>query len=184
MREINAPTFEATGEGYKEVSTFSIKANAKAFRILIDGLYSDKPRAIVREIASNALDSHIMAGCPEKPFDCHLPNRLEPYFSIRDYGVSLSHDLVMRLYTTVFESTKEDSNSQVGRFGLGSKTPFAYTEAYTVTAYLDGEARMYNAFIDSNGVPSIALLVQEPTTEPNGIEVSFPVSTADCNSFV
>lgn len=169
--------------GTTEVGTFSIKANGKAFKVLIDGLYSDKARAVVRELWSNAFDSHIAAGCADKPFDCHLPTVWEPWFTVRDFGVSMTHVGVMRLYTTVFESSKEDTNTQVGKLGLGSKSPFAYTDTFTVTAYLDGEKRTYSAFIGADYIPRIAHMSTTETTEPNGLEVSFPVKTDDIANF-
>ena len=43
--------------GVKSESKFKIKATGKAFRILSDGLYSDKVRAIIRELSCNAFDS-------------------------------------------------------------------------------------------------------------------------------
>jgi len=169
--------------GTAEVGTFSIKANGKAFKVLIDGLYSDKARAVVRELWSNAFDSHAAAGCPDKPFDCHLPTVWEPWFAVRDYGVSMTHEGVMRLYTTVFESSKENTNTQVGKLGLGSKSPFAYTDTFTVTAYLDGQKRTYSAFIGQDYIPRIAHMSTDETTEPDGLEVSFPVKTDDTSSF-
>lgn len=177
--------------GISEVGAFKIAANAKAFRVLIDGLYSDKPRAIIRELWSNALDSHVMAGIGDRPFVCTLPTYLNPEFKVRDFGVSLTHDQVMNLYTTVFASTKDGlngndaaaANTQVGKFGLGSKTPFAYTEQFSVVAYLNGEKRAYSAFINEGGVPMIALFSTEKTQEENGLEVSFSVKQSDIYSF-
>ena len=172
----------ATG-GLEEVGAYTIKADAKMFKILIDSLYSDKPRAVVRELCTNALDSHAAAGIPERPFYLRLPTRFDHTFAVRDYGVSLSHDGVMNLYTTVGLSTKEDSNTQVGKFGLGSKVPFAYTDSFTITAVLDGKKRLYNAFIDTDGCPKIALLMTEDTDEEKGLEISFPVKDSDVTQF-
>ena len=42
-----------------EESKFSIEASAKAFFILSDGLYSNKIKAVVRELSTNAYDSHV-----------------------------------------------------------------------------------------------------------------------------
>jgi hypothetical protein len=170
--------------GITQSNAFTIKANAKAFKVLIDGLYSDKIKSIVRELWTNAYDSHIMAGCKDRPFTCTLPTRFDPVFSVRDYGVSLSHDSVMGLYTTVFESTKDDTNDQVGQLGLGSKSPFAYTDTFSVTSYLDGVKRMYSAYIDASGVPTIALLGEDKTDEPNGLEVGFPTKEEDISAFI
>jgi hypothetical protein len=169
--------------GLTEVADFTIKADAKAFDILINGLYSDKIRAIIRETWSNAYDSHCAAGIPDRPFFSHLPERFDATYSVRDFGVSLTHEQVMHLYTSVFTSTKEDTNSQVGKFGLGSKTPFAYVDSFSVTAILDGEKRVYNAFKDERRIPRIALFVREPTDEENGLEISFAVKQQDIGAF-
>jgi hypothetical protein len=184
MRDV-VETIERTIEssGLTETNTFSIATNGKAFTILLAGLYSDKPRAIIRELCSNAFDSHVMAGIIDRPFKVHVPTVWEQEFSVRDYGVSLTHEQVMTLYTTVFMSTKEDSNNQVGKFGLGSKTPFAYADSYTVTAILDGKKRSYNAYLDEKSIPMISLIHQEDTDEEQGVEVSFPVHANDVRAF-
>jgi len=166
-----------------ESRDFTIKADGKAFRILINGLYENKIQSIVREIWANALDSHVAAGTPERLFDVTFPSIFDPVFSVRDYGTSLCHEDVMGLYSTVFESTKEDTNDAVGKFGLGSKSPFAYTDTFSVTAYMDGEKRYYSALIAENGVPQIHFMGTEETTEVNGIEVSFPIATKDIRAF-
>jgi hypothetical protein len=162
---------------------FTIKANGKAFKILIDKLYANKIQSITREIWSNALDAHVMAGCANRPFDVSFPHVFDPTFRVRDYGISLTHEQVMTLYTTVFESTKEDTNTQVGKFGLGSKSPFAYTDTFTVSAVLNGEKRHYAAMIGSDGVPTINFMGSAPTDEENGVEVAFPVDKGDVAAF-
>lgn len=162
---------------------FTIKNSAKMFHLLISGLYSNKIQSITREIWSNALDAHAQAGCTDRPFDVSFPHTFDPTFRVRDYGVSLTHEQVMNLYTTVGESTKEDSNEFVGKWGLGSKSPFAYTDNFTVTVMLGGEKRLYSAVIGGDGVPMIHLMGTEPTDEENGVEVSFPVEKADVRAF-
>lgn len=166
-----------------ERNSFTIKANGKAFRTLIDKLYENKVRAIVRELCTNALDSHIAAGKGDVPFQLFLPTSLDPTFRVRDYGVSMSHEDVMVLYTTIFESTKETTNEQTGQLGLGSKSPFAYTNTFSVTAYKDGERRTYIAHIADDGVPQITLLDREPSDEPTGIDVSIAVKREDHRTF-
>ena len=158
-----------------EIGEFRIRNSAKAFNILSSGLYANKIRAIIRELSCNAVDSHTAAGKSETPFDVHLPNSLEPFFSIRDYGTGLSHDQVTNIYTTYFESTKTDSNAFIGALGLGSKSPFSYTDNFTVTAVKDGRKGIYTAFINEQGVPSIAQMMEEETTDPAGVEVRFAV---------
>ena len=172
----NAPQNEAILSNVSEVGEFRIRNSAKAFNILSSGLYANKIRAIIRELSCNAVDSHTAAGKQDTPFDVHLPNQLEPWFSIRDYGTGLSHEQVTNIYTTYFESTKTNSNDFIGALGLGSKSPFSYTDNFTVTAIKDGVKGVYSAFINEAGVPSIAKMGEEQTSEPDGVEVKFSVS--------
>ena len=173
----NAPANEAIVSNVGEIGEFRIRNSAKAFNILSSGLYANKIRAIIRELSCNAYDSHVAAGKKDTPFDVHLPNTLEPHFSIRDYGTGLSHDQVKNIYTTYFESTKTNSNEFVGALGLGSKSPFSYTDNFTVTAIQNGIKGIYTAFINEQGVPSIALMSQEKSDEPSGVEVKFAVNS-------
>jgi hypothetical protein len=172
----SAPQNEAILSNVSEIGEFRIRNSAKAFNILSSGLYANKVRAIIRELSCNAVDSHTAAGKQDTPFDVHLPNTLEPWFAIRDYGTGLSHEQVTNIYTTYFESTKTNSNDFIGALGLGSKSPFSYTDNFTVTAIKDGVKGIYSAFINEAGVPSIAKMGDEQTTEPTGVEVKFSVS--------
>lgn len=175
MKLNTTPDNQVELSGIVAVSEFKIRNSAKAFNILSSGLYSNKIRAILREIGCNAVDSHVAAGRGDVPFDLHLPTQLAPYFSIRDYGTGLSHDQVVNIYTTYFESTKTESNDFIGALGLGSKSPFSYTDNFTVTAIRDGIKGVYSAFINEVGVPSVALMTSSQTDEPNGVEVQFGV---------
>jgi hypothetical protein len=166
---------EAVLSNVAEIGEFRIRNSAKAFSILSSGLYANKIKAIIRELSCNAFDSHVAAGKKDVPFDVHLPGALEPWFAVRDYGTGLDHDQVCNIYTTYFESTKTNSNDFVGALGLGSKSPFSYTDNFSVTAVKDGMKRIYSAFINEQGVPSIALLMEESSDETNGVEVKFSV---------
>ena len=172
----NAPQNEAVLSTVGEIGEFRIRNSAKAFNILSSGLYANKIKAIIRELSCNAVDSHVAAGKGDVPFEVHLPNALEPHFSIRDFGTGLSHDQVTNIYTTYFESTKTASNDFIGALGLGSKSPFSYTDNFTVTAIKDGRKGIYSAFINGEGVPSIALMMEEQTDEPAGVEIKFSVN--------
>jgi len=160
-----------------EQSNYTIEATAKAFSILSDQLYSNKVRAVIRELSTNAYDSHVDAGRSATPFEVHLPSSMEPHFSIRDYGTGLGHDDCMHLYTTYFRSNRTDSNDAVGCMGLGSKSPFAYSDSFTVESFFNGEHRTYNAYKNEEDEPVFALLNTQDTSEPNGLKVSFPVTS-------
>ncbi|MDW9531945.1 hypothetical protein RWE87_13765 [Sinorhizobium meliloti] len=173
--------------GAIESRKLTIEANGKAFKELISGIYSDKAYAIARETMANCVDSHVQAGTPDRPFDLKVPTHLEPEYLIRDYGVSMTHETIMDLYSTLFRSTKDDPNSEesnkfVGKFGLGSKSPFSYTDAFQLTAFLDGEARYYDISFNG-GEPQTSLFSVQETEEENGIMITFPVDPKDCADF-
>ncbi|QHJ78869.1 MAG: hypothetical protein [Caudoviricetes sp.] len=165
--------------GDLQMKGFQIAASAKAFRILSSNLYKNKIRAIIRELSCNAVDGHI-AGNSIAPFDVQLPSMLDPQFRIRDYGCGMDDDTIMNLYTTYFASTKSDSNDYIGALGLGSKSPFSYTDSFTVVAFFDGVRRVYSAFI-KDGEPTITKVSEQETTEHNGIEITVPVNPDDIN---
>lgn len=172
-----------TGFAIAKPKQFSIAASREAFITLSSGLYNNKVRAIIRELSCNAYDAHIAAGKKEVPFEIHFPTAFEPTFSVKDFGTGLSDHDLQTLYTTYFASNKTDSNEQIGALGLGSKSPFCYTEGFTVTSRFEGKTRIYSAYIGQLG-PEILLLNEEDTPdEQNGLEVSFPVKSKDFSEF-
>lgn len=164
-------------------SSFKIKASARAFKIL-SGFYSEPILAIPRELGANAWDSHVKAGNTATMFEVHAPNNLEPWFSVRDFGTGLSPEDIEPIYTTYFESTKTRENDSDGCMGLGSKTPFNYTDNFNVTSFFDGKKYVYNCYIDERGVPNIMRVVAEDSKEHNGLEVKFGVKMTDINMWV
>ena len=169
-------------------SNFSIVASAHSFQILSSGLYKNKVEAIVRELSTNAYDSHKAAGREDKPFDVKLPSFNDATFYIRDYGTGLSDEDIRGvngkggIYTQYFGSTKTTSNDFVGCFGLGSKSPFCYVENFIVESWFEGVHRTYMVFI-SNGFPSISLVGEEKSDEPSGMKISLSARPDSYNSF-
>lgn len=177
----NTNTIEQIGQVTHE-NEFKMKSSRKAFQILSD-LYSDKPLAIVRELGCNASDSMVASGKKDQPFHIHLPNTLEPWLTIQDFGTGISHENIYNIYATYFESTKTNTNDQVGCLGLGSKSPFCYTDAFSVTSIHQGEKRTYNAFFNQHNTPAIALVSTENTSESNGVSIKIPVKKDDFDNF-
>ena len=178
----NNQTIESSGLG--QTSTFGIKNSAAAFQLLSSGLYTNKIRAVLREIGCNAVDAHVLNGKQAIPIDVKLPNALDTQFYVRDYGPGLSHDQIMHLYSTYFDSTKQASDNFIGGFGVGSKSPFAYTDSFTVVSRHNGLQQTYAAFVNDEGMPSIATMSDAVATEePNGLQVGFPVKPSDFHSF-
>ena len=180
LQEVTSKPIDRIAIG--QTRKFSIKSSAKAFRILSSTIYPDIVAAPIRELATNAIDSHKDAGVKEQ-FLVHLPNEFEPYFSIRDYGTGISDENINKVYCTYFESTRTGSNEYTGGFGLGSKTPFCYSDTFSVTSYHGGRKMVFTAFLE-DGEPNIAKFADEPSDEKSGLEVSFSVKREDIHKFV
>jgi hypothetical protein len=156
--------------------SFTMKNSVKAFNILSDSLYMNKVLAVIRELSCNAADAQIEAGTSHRPFKIHLPDELAPFFFIRDFGTGLQHEDVLNLYTTYFDSTKSESADATGALGLGSKSPFAVVDDFTVVSYQNGKASTYFAYKNDEGFPCISFVSQDDVeTEPNGIKIQFAV---------
>ena len=164
-------------------TAFTIQANAKMFKILSNSLYSNKERAIIREVSCNAYDANVDAGNGDKPIEIHLPNDLEPYFSVKDSGPGLTPDQMVKIYTQYGNSTKTDRNDMIGALGLGSKSPFSYTTSFSVISIVDGTKSSYSCYMDGKGEPQLQPFGSEQTNEPNGVEIRFPVKSEDFNKF-
>ena len=141
-----------------------------------DKVYSNKERAVIRELACNAHDSHVMAGTTDVPFNVHLPTALEPWFCIRDYGTGLKDNEIAEVYGAIGVSTKRDSNEVIGCFGIGSLSPYSMCDSFVVKSYLNGEVRTYQCMRDEKRQPKVIPLGVAPTDEPNGLEVKLTVA--------
>jgi hypothetical protein len=228
---------------------FSMDQTPEAFMAL-SSLYSNRVRAVIREISTNARDAMIEAGNADRKFFVTLPDIAEQIFKVRDFGIGLAIKIVtgdivynqsgdavdetetifkgsyaeveeylnmlldegseikqvesegdsywlidgvkhriadeaMELYTTYFRSTKRDTNEQTGQLGLGSKSPFCYTDTFQVRCFYHGEMRQYSLNINDDGIPEVNLIdaLTCETDEEDGVEVSMDVKSGDIWTF-
>lgn len=166
-----------------EAHDMGFEFSAKAFQVLSANLYKNKVRAVIRELSTNAWDSHVEAGTEDIPFDVQLPTRYDDTFRIRDYGTGMDEQKMFKEFNRMFWSDKTDTNNATGMLGLGSKTPFAYTDQVTWTSYCGGMKKVYNSLVGATGKPAMRKVYEEPTNEPNGLEIMFNVNSADIHLF-
>lgn len=180
IREIEKQEFEASSDINLEKS-FKIAANAEMFKLLSDNIYSNKIGAVIRETACNAFDAHVDAGL-DTPFEVYLPCIENPEFKIRDFGFGLD-EYGMDIFTTYGDSTKTRSNASIGAFGIGAKSPFAYTNTFSVVSICKGIKRSYIMYLAEDGCPKPSKIGEEPTDEPSGLAISFSVEPDDFSRF-
>lgn len=169
--------------GAEESAEFTIAASGKAFKILMSGIYSNPQAAAVREVMTNAWDAQVEAGVTDRAFQVHVPSRFNPLFYVRDFGVSMTRQKVMSLYSRLFDSSKTTSNEVAGAFGIGSKAPFAVTDCFQVTTWLNGTKTVYQCQMHEAGIPKIHVVGEIASDEPQGVKVSFSVKEGDIDAF-
>jgi hypothetical protein len=181
--KIAANNYTNEAFGMAAEGNFTFQASAQAFHIVMSGIAKDKIRYPVREVCTNAWDA------ARGDVEVTLPTWLDPTFKVRDYGAGLTHEQIRDVYTSMFASSKNNSNDEVGGMGLGCKSPFAYLTAggqagsFNVTSYQGGHARFYLMSLGSDGKPKWQMLGTSSTHERDGLEVSFAVRHEDFYRF-
>lgn len=153
-----------------------IKVDGLAHQMMIDGIYSNKLNSVFREISTNARDSHIEAG-NENPFEIKIettPNSKNCTVTITDYGTGLSEEEVLNYLCNLNSSSKRNSDSVVGCFGIGSKSVFSLTDKYTYECIKDGKLTNLLLTKDRSGTPNFSHRVND-TNLPNSVVCTFAV---------
>lgn len=163
--------------------SFSVQDQGMMFEILRNKMYSNPILAICREISCNARDAHREVGKANVPVEIHLPNNLEPFYSIKDFGPGISPDRMSNVFIKYTASTKRSDNVQTGGFGLGAKTPFSYSDAFNIITVHNGVEYNYSCVIDETKVGKLLLTSESPTTASNGTEIVIPVVPKNFNDF-
>lgn len=138
--------------------------------LLSSNLYSDPEQSFIREIVSNAWDSHVEAGTTDVPVIIRFRNS-DRSVTIRDYGVGLSPERFQEVYCNIGSSTKRGSNDYIGGFGIGKYSALACSNTVHITSYYEGTAYYYIMVKSGNSITT-NLLMEKPTEEKNGVEVT------------
>jgi len=162
-------------EGGVEFS-FSKDAVSKLFQMMSNYMYSDKEYAVVSELAANAVDAHAMIDKRSIPIRVQLPSKLEGEFVVRDFGPGMSEPDVYKFLTQYGESSKGNTNDQIGSWGVGSKSPAAVSDSWSVISHHAGKRMHFEVFITEAGIPTLKKIFEGDTDE-TGVEVRVPVST-------
>lgn len=140
--------------------------------LLSSNLYSDPEQSFIREIVSNAWDSHVEAGNTDTPVIIRFQSEnYSKSITIRDYGTGLSPERFAEVYCNIGSSTKRDSNNFIGGFGIGKYSSLACSNTVYITSYYNGIAYYYIMVKSGNSITT-NLLREQPTTEKNGVEVT------------
>ena len=164
---------EAKKNGISDTNQFGFNLDAHSFELLSKSLYSNPILAMLRELTTNAIDSLKESGNVSRGYEVHLPNNMEPFWSIRDRGLGIPKEKIVDLFT-FNKSSKSNSDSYNGMFGLGSKSWLAVSDSSTWTSYYNRKKCSYFVFKDK-GIPTYTIIDESETDEENGVEIKIPI---------
>lgn len=154
---------------------YSVESPALVFDVLCNRMYNNPFETMVQEYLANARDAHREKGNEGIPVEVTLPNQLEPYLIIRDYGPGLTEQRIDDVFTKLGASTKSDDDVMTGGFGLGAKIGWAYNDSFTVISVVNGVRSVYLAYRDAAGIGRMDTLNVDTTDEPNGVAIRIEI---------
>lgn len=141
---------------------------------ILSNMYAHKEHAVVREYVCNAVDSHVAAG-QTRPVELTLPTIMSPQLTVRDFGIGLSHDELIGVYSRYGKSTKRDDDTQIGAFGIGAKAGFTVSPQITVIGTKDGEQTVAVFSLDVDNTPHYDIVSRSGSDDPDGVLVQIAV---------
>lgn len=160
---------------------FGLSNESLVMSILRSDLYSDPIKVIVQEYICNARDSHRDSNILSKPIEVHLPTKVEPWFSVRDFGNGITPENFDSIFTQYCESTKRGNEKSTGGFGIGAKSAWATFKNFYVTSWTGGVKRKYSCYLkcvdEHNSVEDgFSELVEEEKDDQQGILIHIDVT--------
>jgi hypothetical protein len=137
---------------------------------LLQSPYKDPISAVVREYVSNAYDSHIEAGVDDAIYVSLDLDSSGYYFACEDFGVGISPERATKVFMRYLSSTKEDTNEQIGAFGMGSKSGLGYTDVVHISTRFGGIEYTY-LLHKTKEAPSLTTVSKTPTDKRNGTRI-------------
>lgn len=152
-----------------------ISAGGSGFLVALlrDKLYSDKRKVTVFETWANAVDANRQVGATRNVEIILTRTNL----IIRDHGPGCSRETMQNVYFAYCNSSKSGSNDDIGGYGIGSKSPSAYSDAYFVISNHGGMSTMYMSVINGN-TNKVSVMHSIPLDDPTdtGLTVKVPIN--------
>jgi len=173
IQSIAASTTTVISDGGERKTMHSKVSDNGAARIasMVVNMYADPVSAVTREYIANAVDATIAAGS-KAPVEVTVPTLLNPTLVVKDHGIGMSAATVENAFLAFAESTKGETNDQIGGLGVGAKSAWTVCEAFIVDTVKDGKRNVVRA---SRDLEHEVMVFDADTDLPNGTTITIPV---------
>lgn len=177
---INSGTKEVAQVIGEVDTTNSMRMNltAQSYSLILENLYKDPLGAVLRELTTNAVEAHQMAGTTHKKVSIQLPSMLDTDLIIRDFGTGLNSEEIDKYLNCLFSSSKGEDNDSMGGFGLGSKSPLALVDSFNLVSIKNGIQYDYMWIKEAGQIPKPIFQGESKTQRENGITITVPLGTS------
>lgn len=175
MKLANNNKMNTNVKGIKEAKV----SHLEKLIFLLEEQYQHPLRTLVQEYLSNAKDACVKANTPIK-IEVTLPTFENPLLKIRDYGTGMSEQEIEDVFFSYGASTKDQSNDEIGGFGVGGKSAFAYTDQLIITGFKNGKVAKFHGHKQGRKTQYVQIL-SEDTNEQNGVSIEVPLKAQSLN---
>jgi len=174
--------------GKFQSANFGFANKAFIFDLLRSKIYSNPIKVVCQEIMCNARDAHREINKEHIPIRVKVPTIQDPRWICQDFGPGITPERMQNIFILYGASTKREDNVQTGGFGIGAKTPWAYTDSFGIVSVTPDEngqmiRREYLAYIDESNEGTLSLLNTGVTNDPQGTSIVVGVAEKDFNNF-
>lgn len=182
-----ADVFSTVSHQARKSGDVSVDMGDNIMKVFSSGIYRFKKAAVVRELMSNAYDSHLLAGKVSTPFKVKAPSPdgfpTDTIFAVEDFGVGMSLDDIINVFVIKGRSTKSGANLGIGGYGVGALSIFAYTNQFSVRGRKGGKETLVMLYEKAEGVFSYDVVHTGNTNEPDGVRIEIDIKDNDIRSF-
>ena len=172
-------------QGSDGPKSFSIAEDAQFLVDALINLYEKPIPSIVREICSNAYDATVenveLDKSKTDKFVVYLDTKK---FIVQDFGLGMSPEFIKNSYSQIGYSTKRNSDTQIGAFGVGKLSVFTYSDTIMLTTVHNRVRYEYVLFKDTT--INVDLLSSTPLSEDSdevGTRIEISLKKDDYSKF-
>ena len=156
--------------GQFETSEFKTGDISFLVDMMSDYIYTNKVRAVLREVSVNGHDANVRNGTLDIPIEVRIPTALDNTLSFRDSGMGLSDDGMRNTFCGIGISDKRDSDTETGCFGVGTLSPYSLVDSFSVTSYHGDHVVDYLCYRDEKRRPQVSELTRRPRNKDDHAE--------------